>query len=526
MTHPVDSPLPDDLATAHRQIRDQAEELRKLQLQIEKMQHQLEQLLRQRYGKKSEKLDPAQLLLFTNDFEEVPLADLPVAPEAAEIPPAARSRGRKKLPATLPRKQIIHNLDDEARACPCCGKQRKEIGRETREQLDYTPASLHVVEHIRLKYACEDCQAHVATAPRLPEPIERGLPGTGLLAHVAVSKYMDHLPLYRLERIFEREGVTLSRSTMCDWMASIAGLMEPIWKAMKARVLLSDVMQTDDTPVSVQDLLLPGKNRTGRFWVYLGDRANRFQVYDYTRDRSRDGPDSFLTGFSKGYLQSDAYSVYDSLHNRGILEVACWAHARRKFYDCRSTSGDYAHPALAWIGRLYDVEKAATAAIQKRLLEEKDMDDDRRWAIEDEIRGQFRKEQSRPLMESFGTWLETVAGQVLPKSPMGQAVAYSRTNWEALNRYLNVPYLAIDNNASENALRSIAIGRKNWLHLGSDAGGHTAAILMTVVQSCKHFKVEPFAYLKDVLDRVSTHPHSRIAELLPDVWKPAPAEPE
>jgi len=524
MTHAVNCPLPDDLATAHRQIRDQAEELRKQQLLIDRMHHQIEQLLRQQYGKKSEKLDPAQMLLFTNASEEVPLVELPAAPEAADIPTAARSRGRKKLPATLPRKQIIHNLDEKARACPCCGKQRKEIGRETREQLDYTPASLHVVEHIRLKYACEDCQAHVATAPTLPEPIERGLPGTGLLSHVAVSKYIDHLPLYRLERIFAREGVMLSRSTMCDWMASIGGLMEPIWKALKARILLSNVIQTDDTPVSVQDLLLPGKNRTGRFWAYLGDRANRFVVYDYTRDRSRDGPDPFLSGFSKGHLQSDAYSVYDSLHDRGILEVACWAHARRKFYDCRSTCPDYAHPALAWIGRLYDVEKAATAAIQKRLIDEKDIENDRRWAIEDEIRGQFRKEQSNPLMESFGTWLETVAGQVLPKSPMGQAVAYSRTNWIALNRYLEVPYLAIDNNASENALRSIAIGRKNWLHLGSDAGGRTAAILMTVLQSCKHFNVEPFAYLRDVLDRVSTHPHSRIAELLPDTWKPAPAK--
>ena len=524
MTHPVDSPLPDDLATAHRQIRDQAEELRKQQLLIDRMQHQIEQLLRQRYGKKSEKLDPAQMLLFTNDSEEVPLADLPVPPEAADSPATARSRGRKKLPADLPRIPKIYVLDEEARACPCCGKQRKEIGQETREQLDYKPASLHVVEHIRLKYACEDCQAHVATAPRLPEPIERGLPGTGLLAHVAVCKYVDHLPLYRQEGIFFREGVTLSRSTMCDWMASIAGLMEPIWKAMKARILLSDVIQTDDTPVSVQDLLLPGKNRTGRFWVYLGDRRNRFLVYDYSPNRGRDGPVDFLQDFRTGYLQSDAYSVYDAFHQRGLLEVACWAHARRKFYECRSTSPDYAHPALAWIGRLYDVEKAATAAIQKRLIDEKDLDDARRWAIEDEIRGQFRKEQSRPLMESFGTWLETVAGQVLPKSPMGQAVAYSRTNWTALNRYLEVPYLVIDNNASENALRSIAIGRKNWLHLGSDAGGRTAAILMTVLQSCKHFKFEPFAYLRDVLDRVSTHPHSRIAELLPDAWKPDPAK--
>ena len=276
MSHSTDIPLPDDLLTAHRQIRDQAEELRKQQILIERMQHQLQQLLRQRYGKKSEKLNPAQMQLFTSTSEEIPLVDLPVAPEAADIPAAARSRGRTKLPATLPRKQIIHHLDEEARGCPCCGKQRKEIGRETREQLDYTPASLHVVEHIRLKYACEDCQAHVATAPRLPEPIERGLPGTGLLAHVAVSKYIDHLPLYRLERIFAREGVMLSRSTMCDWMASIGGLMEPIWKATKDRILLSKAIQTDDTSVPALDLLLPGKNRTDRFWAYLGDRRNSF----------------------------------------------------------------------------------------------------------------------------------------------------------------------------------------------------------------------------------------------------------
>jgi transposase len=501
--------LPDDLDTAHRQIREQAQTLRQQQHLIARLQHQLEQLLRQRYGKKAEKVDPDQLLFFAQDIlvQTEPMASAP-PPEPGASKSKTKGHGREPLPASLPRKRIVHDVAVEDRACPECGAERQKMGEETREQLEYVPASLLVLEHVRPKYVCRCCATHVVIAQRFPEPIEKGLPGTGLLAHVVVSKYVDHLPLYRQEAIFRRHGVEVSRSTMCDWMAVVAELLAPIVQEMTRRILLSTVIQTDDTPVVVQ---IPGGKgtKTGRLWVYLGDSDHPFGVYDYTPDRSGDGPERFLKDYRSGYLQSDAYSGYDGIHARGIVEVGCWAHARRKFHEARTSDPARAHAAIAWIGRLYDVERQAR---------EKELD---RAA-----RHMWRQERSRPLLTSLEEWLKAEASQVLPKSPIGAAIAYARSSGKALSRYLEADYLSIDNNASENALRPIAVGRKNWLFCGSDRGGRTAATLMSLTSSCKALNVEPFAYVRDLLDRVSTHPNSRIAELLPDRWgKPEATDP-
>lgn len=491
-----DPKLPDDLAIAQFQIREQAETLRQQGVLIAKLQHQLEQLLRQKFGKKAESVDPSQLLLFAP--EAVPPAAPGPTPEPKSAPATPRNGGRKSLPASLPRQRIVHDLTAEDRTCPECGLERQKIGEDTREQLEYVPASLIVLEHVRPKYACKGCQAHVVIAPRLPEPIEKGIPGNGLLAHVAVSKFADHLPLYRLEGIFQRNGIELARSTMCDWMATVADLLEPIVREMKRRVLSSKVISTDDTPVQVQDPQGKG-SKTGRIWAYLGDRDHRFVVYDYTPDRSRAGPEEFLKSFTSGYLQADAYSAYDGLHRRGLVEVGCWAHARRKYHECRTSDPERSHAAIAWIGGLYAVEREAR---------EGSWDDNRLMTA--------RAERSQAILNQFQSWLEGEAKKVLPRSPIGEALSYSRTNWEALTRYLESPYLSIDNNATENAIRPIALGRKNWLHLGSDRGGRTAATLLSLIQSCKMLGNEPFAYLRDVLSRVSTHPASRISDLLPD----------
>jgi hypothetical protein len=290
---------------------------------------------------------------------------------------------------------------------------------------------------------------------------------------------------------------------MCDWMAAVAGLLKPIVKEMKRRVLLSQVIQTDDTPVTVQ--LHPGPGtKTGRLWVYLGDRDHKFVVYDYTPDHSSDGPERFLKEYRSGHLQSDAYAGYNGLHERGIVAVGCWAHARRRFYDARTSDPERSHAAIAWIGRLYDVEREA-----------------KEQKLDDAARHVLRQERSRPILQALGIWLQGEALKVLPKSPIGEAIGYTLSNWPALSRYVEAEFLSIDNNASENAIRPIAVGRKNWLFCGSDAGGQTAATLMSLTSSCKAANVEPFAYLRDVLERVSTHPASRIAELLPDCWKPA-----
>ncbi|MFO0952963.1 MAG: IS66 family transposase [Isosphaeraceae bacterium] len=240
-------------------------------------------------------------------------------------------------------------------------------------------------------------------------------------------------------------------------------------------------------------------SKTGRLWAYLGDRDNPFVVYDYTPDRSAGGPERFLEGYRSGYLQSDAYAGYDGLHRRGLVAVGCWAHARRKFHEARASDPERSHAAIAWIGRLYGVEREAR---------------DGGW--DDARLMEARSGRSRPLLESFGGWLEGEARKVLPKSPVGEAIAYTRSNRAALTRHLESAYLSIDNNATENAIRPIALGRKNWLHLGSDRGGRTAATLLSLVQSCKNLGNEPFAYLRDVLGRVSTHPNSRVDDLLPD----------
>lgn len=513
-----DVPLPGDLEDAHRLIRELLATLREQTHLNANLQHQLEQLLRRLYGKKSEKLDPNQLLLFAREILEAGAAEIETTPEPAAASPSKRpvkGHGRKPLPASLPRREVMHDVPLETRPCPDCGEIRRPIGREIREQLEYVPASMIVLQHVWPKYACAGCQGNVVEAQRVPEPIEKGLPGPGLLAHVAVSKYADHLPLYRQEGIFKRFGVELSRSTMCDWMAAAASLLEPLVKAMRDRVLMSKVVQTDDTPVKVQDH--DGKGiKTGRLWVYIGDWENRFIVYDYTPDRSRDGPERILNGF-EGYLQADAYSAYDALFKSGkIVEVGCMMHARRKFHEARTSDPARSHRMLAWVAGLYEVEADAQETRKKHPEW-----DDSAWHAH---RHDLRIARSKPILDAIRAWLEAERPRVLPKSPIGEAIGYALNHWNALIRPLDAGFLELDNGASERAMKPVALGRKNWLFAGSDEGGRTAATLMSLCATCKELGVEPFAYIRDVLDRVSTHPASRIGGLLPDRWRPAETE--
>jgi transposase len=502
------SPLPDDLATAQQLIRELAQTIRDQEQFIQKLQHQLEQLLRHRFGRKAEKIDPNQLLFFAREILAAASAEPPPSPPPADTPAAApegssprkNGHGRKPLPASLPRRRVVHDVPPEQLPCPECGTVRTRIGEEVREQLEYVPASMIVIQHVRPKYACAECQANITIAERMPEPIEKGLPGPGLMAQVITSKYADHLPLHRQEGIFRRFGVELPRQTTCDWMRIAAELLEPIWKEMLRRIKPSEVIQTDDTPVRVLD---PGHagSRQGRLWDYLGDRDHPYLVFDYTPDRSSAGPERILQGF-RGYLQADAYSAYDGLYaTAAIVEVGCWMHARRKFYEARTSDPERSHRALAWISLLYDVEREA---------KEKELNDAERQAL--------RGARSRPILEEIGRWLEAERPRVLPKSPIGEAIGYAWNQWTALNRYLEAGSLEIDNGASERGLRPVAVGRVNWLFLGSDRGGRTAAILMSLCASCKRVGVDPLAYLRDVLERISTHPARRIEELLPDCW--------
>jgi len=345
------------------------------------------------------------------------------------------------------------------------------------------------------------------TAEKPMQPIDKGLPGPGLLAHVAVSKYGDHLPLHRQEGIFRRQGVELSRKTMCGWMAQAAELVIPLFELMKRQVLDSRAMQTDDTPVGVLDPTLP-RARLGRIWTYVGDRDHPYTVYDYTPNRKRDGPDAFMKDFS-GYLQADAYSGYDELYRdakRGIVEVACWAHARRKFWEAQSSDLMRSTVMLAYIRLLYDVEREAR---------EMKLDGEKRLAL--------RQVKSVPILEDIEKYLRREQPNVLPKSPEGQAIAYALSNWKALLRYCEDGELEIDNNGAERSLRGIAIGRKNWMFYGSDEGGRTAAVLTSFIATCKGLRMDPFTYLRDVFARISAHPENQLSELLPDKWTAAAA---
>jgi len=494
--------LPNDITVLHQLVLGLVETLKNKDEELKKLRHHLALLRRNHYGRKSEKCDRDQLDLAFAMIEAAlgKKGEGEPAPEEKEPEKdKKKGHGRRPLPGHLPRQRIEHPVDKEKLVCKGCGGRLEKIGEEVSEQLEYIPASFYVKQHVRMKYACKCCQENVVISEYPSQPVEKGIPGPGLIAHVITSKYCDHLPLNRQEMIFKRNGLDIRRSTLADWVKYGSDLLEPLYKTMKNAVLKSKKIHTDDIPVPVQDPLCQG-TKTGRLWVYSGDEDHPYDVYDYTADRSSRRPKDFLDGY-KGYLQADAYKGYDNIYEKcDVMEVACWAHARRKFFDSQETDREYALTALADIRKLYDVEDEAKGKPPREIK-------------------CLRQEKSKPLLDAFEKWMKEAGMSILPKSPMGQAISYALSNWEALNAYTADGDLDIDNNAAERALRCIAVGRKNWLFAGSDAGGRRAAILYTMVSSCKRHGVDPWAYMADVLDKVSSHPARLIDELLPDKWK-------
>jgi transposase len=494
--------LPQDAATLRLLVASLFEDRSAQERRIRQLQHMLEQLLRARYGPRRERVNENQLFLFAAEILRAEKGDTVPKEKPASDRPKPKGHGRQRLPKSLKRQRVVFDLAEHEKHCPTCKGELKRIGEEISERLEYVPASMLVIEEACQKYVCtKGCT--IVTAEKPMAPIEKGLPGPGLLAHVAVSKYGDHLPLHRQEAIFRRQGVTLSRKTMCDWMRRCADLVSPLYDRMKECVLESKVMQTDDTPVNVLDPSLP-RTRIGRIWTYVGDRDHPYTVYDYTPTRSRDGPDVFVTGFH-GYLQADAYTGYDELYrdrSRKIIEVACWAHARRRFFEAQTSDPMRSTVVLAYVRLLYDVEREA-----------------RTMALSGEARKALRQTKSVPILEDIKTYLEGEQPAVLPKSPEGAAISYTLSNWNALVRYCDDGDLEIDNNGAERSLRGIAVGRRNWTFFGSDNGGRTAAILTSITTTCKRLDVDPFEYMRDVFHRISTHPQNNLDDFLPDKWK-------
>jgi len=415
----------------------------------------------------------------------------------------ARS-GRRALPAHLKRERIVHDLAEQDKHCANCHEDLRRIGEEVSERYEYIPAQMKVIEDACQKYACA-CTVKVAGKPA--QPIEKSTAGASLLAHVIVSKVADHLPVHRQAKMMRRFGVEIADQTICGWMRQSAELLAPLYERMKLYVLGSKVVGTDDTPVKVLDRKLP-QTRKGRMWPYVGDRQHAAVIYDYTPTRERAGPERFLKQY-RGYLQADAYVAYDSFFtdpSRGLVEVGCWAHARRHVYQALETDRPRMGAVLAYIARLYAVEKQA-----------------RKGNIEGEPLRLLREQGSQPVLEQLHAYLLKIRGELLPKSDAGKAVEYILKNWKALTRYLEDGDLSIDNNHTERSLRGIAVGRNNWVFLGSDRGGKTMAVLRSFVASCELIKIDPYAWFQDVLSRIATHSIQQLDELLPYRWAAARA---
>ena len=479
-------------------------------LEIEKLKVQLARLRRMKFGRSSERLD-REIEQLELKLEELEIVGAENAAVDAADPPSAPSAARRKprrlpLPEHLPRHEVVHQpaAGGDCR-CPACGAGMARLGEDMTEVLDYVPGRFQVIRHVRPKYACTACDAITqAAAPALPIP--RGQPSAGLLARVLVAKYADHLPLYRQAGIYARDGVDLDRSTLADWVGQAAWLLAPLVEGIRRHVFAARKIHGDDTPVPV---LAPGtdRTRTGRAWVYARDDrphlgpAPPAAAFFYSPDRKAERPREHLKGFA-GFLQADAYAGFEPLYDPmrsapgRIVEVACWAHCRRKYFDVwEATQSSIAKEALDRIAALYAIEAAARfKPVADRLA---------------------RRAAAKPLVDDFFAWADTVLRKLSAKSALAEAFRYTTGRGAALTRFLDHGELEIDNNRAENCLRGIALGRRNWTFAGSDAGGHRAAAMYTLIETAKLNDIDPEAYLRDVLDRIAKgHPINRIGQLL------------
>jgi transposase len=490
------------------QVAELKAELKVRELMIDKLRAQLAALRRARFGASSEKLEREieQLELILGEFEEGEGARAERA-GAASPPPEAKRPHRAAQPAHLPRETIRH---EPPAACPSCGGTRfSVIGADERELLEYVPACFKVVVHVRPKLSCRDCET-IRQAPMPSLPIERGLPGPALLAHVAVGKYADHLPLYRQSEIYERSGVDLDRSTLADWVGRMSVLLEPLAREIGAHVRAGAALHADDTPVPVLD---PGrgKTRTGRLWTLVRDErpwagpAPPAAFYLYSPDRRGEHAETLLSP-CRGFLHADGYAGFNTLYAAQptgaprLTEVACWAHARRKIFEVHeNTASPTAKEALERMAELFAIETEINGRAP-------------------ETRVAIRQQRSVPKLDELRGFLDATLSRISRKSTLASAIRYATARWAALSRFTTDGRLEMTNNAAERAIRPLALGRKNYLFAGSDAGGRRAAILYTLITSARLNGLDPEAWLADVIDRIADHPASRIGEFLPWNW--------
>jgi len=503
------------------QIQEFSKQLTSAHRQITILQNQVEELLRRVYGRRSEKLHPDQLMLDPLIMEAMnqpevsstPLVEMPetVTPPAKKAKKAKRRHpGRIPIPEHLERVEIVLDVPESEKVCPETGAPLKKIGEEVSEKLEYRPGKLIVNVYRRPKYAAPESIADsgpgVITAPLPDHPIEKCKADVGLLSHIIMSKFADHLPLYRQDGIFAREGVEIPRATQAGWLMQVYEAIRALEDVLKAAVLESDIIFTDDTVIPLQ-VKGNGKVKKARLWVYLRAGPDPpLAVYDFSKDRSKKRPLDFLNGY-QGYVHADAYSGYDELFKKeGIIEVGCWAHARRKFDKALSSRPREATDILSRIAQLYHYVETPCAR------------------MEPQERYVYRLKYASPILEDLFAEIENLKTKTIPSEPLRKAVDYALNQREALQRYLENGRLRPDNNLAENAMRPVALGRKNWMFTGSERGGRAAALCLGLIESCKGCGINPWEYFDDMLGRIMSHPVSRLRELLPDQWKPVPKD--
>ncbi|MFM8535932.1 MAG: IS66 family transposase [Acidimicrobiia bacterium] len=524
----TDASLPDDLTSLQRELLNTRQELAHVESvlaetsvtcdeqrdRLEKLQGELEWLKRALFGRRRERHvpDPRQGQLYEETSQEE-AAPIPVPTREEEITyRRRRGHGWSKLPAHLPREEVLLDVPESERTCACCGRAMQKIGEDRSERVDLVPARVWVKVLVRPKYACACKEGGVKQTPPPPSPTPGGRFDFGMTAHVVTSKVVDHQPLYRQQDILARSGLELSRSTLCEIMAGAAELLEPLAWLLRDRLLKSDLLGADDTPVRLLDASHPLGVRLARFWLFRGFEQAPYNVFYFHESRERDGPSEFLRSFS-GVVKVDAYGVDKGVYlgtGGRIIASGCMAHARRKFDEAKSSHPRTASEALAFLQQLYDVEDRA-----------KDLSSDERRLL--------RQSEASPILERWREWLDAQSASALPKLKLGEAIGYARNQWSTLIHYVGDGRAPIDNNDVERDLRALTIGRKNWMFIGSTDAGPRAAILYTVAASAARHDLDVWAYLRDGLERLASLDDDLaspdlLTPLLPDVW--AQAHPE